>query len=147
MNKLALRSFDPFPSLFPTSFFDTFEKMFGELDFYHPENQSWNLRGFPRGDVYVEGDKGIVELALAGFSKEQLSVQVEDNKLIISAKKCEETKKESRTLARRAFTETFCFGEDFDLEKADVSFKDGLLRIEVPKIKQEPKALKSIEIK
>lgn len=148
MTKLMLRNFDPFPSLFPSTFHEQFEKMFNGLDFYNPERQSWSLsKGFPKGDIFVEEDRGIIELALAGYNKDQLSVQVEDNKVRVSAKKCEETCKESRTIARRAFTEEFSFGKEFDLDKVEVTFKDGLLRIEVPKIKPEPKVLKEIEIK
>ena len=146
MNKLM--RLDPFPSLFPSTFFDQFEKMFGGLDFYNPERQSWKLSKFPRGDLYVEDDKGVVELALAGYSKDQLSIQVEDNKVHVTATKAaEETSKESRSIARRSFTEDYYFGPEFDLGNISAEFKDGLLRIEVPKVKPEVAVVKDVQIK
>lgn len=148
MTKLMLRNFDPFQTILPNTFFDQFEKAFAELGGFNPQQQSWSLsKGFPKGDVYVEEDRGVIELALAGYSKEQLSVQVDGNILQISAKKADEVSNEPRTIARRAFTEAFNFGQDFDLSNTMVTFKDGLLRVEVPKTKPEPKVVKVIEIK
>ena len=142
---MKLFDFDPFPSTLPLSLSDSFSKIFKQLDGFDYDNHSWSLRGFPRGDIYQEEDKTIIELALAGYKKEQLSVKVDGSKLIVSADKCEKDG-DSRTLARRAFTQEFFLNKTFDLEQTSVSFIDGLLQITVPKVKAEPKISKVIDI-
>ena len=137
-----------FPTLLPEDIFQDFRGFFDALDVYNPTTQTLSIRkGFPKGDIFLDKDGNrVIELALAGYSKEQLSVTVEDGKLTVAAKKCEGDE-ESRTLARRAFTQTFSnLGKDFNLEKAEVSYKDGLLRIIVPK-EQEVAEIKELEIK
>lgn len=134
--------------IFPTTFSETFDEMFKNMEFFDIENQRWSLsKGFPRGDMYLEGDTAKIELALAGYNKDQLSVQAEDNCLTVSAKKSEDANNGPRTIARRSFTQTFRFGKEYDLDKTEVKFENGLLQITVPKIDTRPKVVKAIEIK
>jgi len=147
MTKL-MRYFDPFPSAIPTSFLSHLEQMMKQMDFYNSESRGWSLsKGFPKGDIMIEEDKAIIELALAGYERDQLSVRAEDNKIIVSAEKCDKSEQETRTLARRAFSQEFLFNKTFDLESTEVSYKNGLLRVVVPKVKPEPKLAKDLEIK
>lgn len=140
-NKL-MRPFGGLPLLLPQDIMEEFGRFFGGLDTYNAETQSLSLRSFPRGDVYVdkEGNR-VIELALAGFSKDQLSVVVKDDQLTISADKCKPDDDDcckSRTLARRAFKQTFSnFSKEYDLEQSEVSYVDGLLKIVVPKLEEE----------
>ena len=142
MTKL-MRPFNTFPTLLPDDMFESFEQFFKGLDSYNPTTNTLSLRKFPKGDVFFneKGDR-VIELALAGYSKEQLSVTIEDGKLIIAAEKCEGDKDcGERTLARRAFRQVFSnFGQGFDLGNADVVYKDGLLRVVVPRIEKEDTA-------
>lgn len=139
-----------FPGLLPNNVFESFEQFFNGLDDYNPNTKVLSLRGFPKGDVFYD-DKGnrVIELALAGYTKEQLSVVVEDGILTVSAEKCDkENCNEQRTLARRAFKQVFSnFGEDFSLEETEVTYKDGLLRIVVPKAEKPQVEQKTLTIK
>lgn len=150
MTKL-MRPLSTFPTLLPDDIFSSFDEFFRGLDNYNPKTQSLSLRGFPKGDVFYDKDGNrVIELALAGYSREQLSVLVEDGKMTISAEKCEEENcsEEQRTLARRAFKQVFSnFGDGFDLEKSDVSYKDGLLRIVVPKVDKPEESAIQLTIK
>jgi len=143
-----------FPTLFPTDFFDQFESAFHHMEAWDPGTSTFSiLKGFPKGDIFFdkEGNR-VIELALAGYTKDQLSVTIGDDKLTVSAIKCKETEedcKRSYTRARRAFTQEFTNlgGRDFDLEQTEVTYKNGLLCIVVPKKEPEEPALKTIEIK
>ena len=138
-----------FPTLLPDDVFENFGKFFTGLDVYNPTNQSISLRKFPKGDVFFdkEGNR-VIELALAGYNKDQLSISIDNGKMTISAEKCENDEDgEQRTLARRAFKQVFSsFGDGFDLEQSEVTFKDGLLRVIVPKVEKK-EIIKKLVIK
>lgn len=149
MNKLVKYS-NLFPTAIPSVFNDVIEKMFTDLDFYDPECGGWKLtKGFPKGDVFVENDKAVIELALAGYDQSQLAVSIDGNKVVVSAKKDngEQEPQKVRMLARRSFAEEFYFNDEFDLNSTEASYKNGLLKIVVPKFAPEPKVIKQIEIK
>lgn len=143
-----MRPLGSFP-LMPQDIFDDFFNHFSGLDFYNKETQSLSLRDFPKGDVFIDkqGNR-VIELTLAGYKKEQLNVEAQDDRLVVSASKCESDDCDSlRTRARRAFKQVFSnLGKGYDLTKTDVSFVDGLLKIVVPKSQEEERAVR-LEIK
>lgn len=140
-----------FPSLFPSEVFEELDRFLSGMD--HFDQNTHNLRiskGFPKGDLFREGQNLVIELALAGYSKDQLSVTVEDNCLIVAANKVDQEapSNNSRSLARRAFSKTFPqLGSKWDVTKSDVTYCDGLLRIVVPPVEPVKKEIKSIDIK
>jgi HSP20 family molecular chaperone IbpA len=121
-------------------------------------------------DIYndEEGNQ-IIEMALAGFSKDQIDIEVLDNRIIIGSS-IKQNKEEQiqdmeeafsalesefdnlpvstykRRIARRQFKKTFVdYDNQLDLENCEASFVDGLLRITIRKDKET--ALKKIIIK
>lgn len=140
INSLMLR---PFESMFPTDIFDSFLKTFDE-SYSNKVSQ-----GFPKYDHYIDSGNMIIEVALAGYSKDQLSVEVNGNNLTISANKLEEGgKNENRVIARRSFTKSFTDPtHTWNLEAASINFKDGLLKVTVPALKLTQPAKKVLEIK
>jgi HSP20 family molecular chaperone IbpA len=147
-NKLAKYFNDPFFGLFPSSMGGVFDEFFRGLDLFDQTAQNLALsRGFPKGGMFVEDGKLNIEFVLAGYKREQLSVVVEDNKMIISADKCEgDDKKHWR--ASRAFKQTFSnFDQQWNLQNAEVTFEDGLLRVIVPPVEKEEKKSVKLNIK
>lgn len=150
MTKLMLRPFRSsrlLPTAFPTDVFEDFDRFFNldrffeGLDLFDSASNNLSLRGFPRGDIFVEDKHLNLEFALAGYSKDQLSIQVspENNQILISAeKKDDEEKGNGRSLARRSFKKTVEVLPQWDLQKAEVSFEDGLLRVVVPPVEEAP---------
>ena len=150
-----------FPTAFPTDIFKDFEdffgldRFFGDLADFDPTGKNLRLtRGFPKGDVFLEDGKLILELGLAGYSKDQLEVLVEEGKLTVAAEKKDEGGEGSegggRALRRRSFRKVFNILPEWNLEEANVSYQDGLLRVEVPAVEPEPepeKEVKKLEIK
>lgn len=87
-----------------------------------------------------------LELALAGYKKEDIEVTTEWNKLIVEAKKIDESADEYvyRGLAKRAFTRTWTLSDDVIV--GNISFVDGLLTIKINRVipdHQKKKYMKS----
>ena len=95
-----------------------------------------STQGYPVTDLYVDDDgNSIIECALAGFEKDQLTIEVKEGRITIKADSGDENEATSRRIARRSFTRSFVdHSNKLDLEKAQASFENGLLRISVPPV-------------
>ena len=89
-----------------------------------------------------------VEMALAGFGKDDIEIKYADNQLTIKSVDSDD-KKEKETLHRgiskRKFSRTFTLAEDMKVNGAEL--KDGMLLIELEKIVPEEKKPRTIDIK
>ncbi len=82
-----------------------------------------------------------ISIAVAGFSEDELSVEVKENALIIAAKKAEQDAERSylhRGIATRAFERRFTLADHIRVTGA--SHVDGMLHIELQR--EVPEALK-----
>lgn len=151
MTNLTLRPFRNsklLPTAFPTDLFEDFDKFFDMnrffegLDFFDSTSNNLSLKGFPRGDIFVQDNQLVLELALAGYSKDQLSIKVspEKHQIVISAEKKDDgdNGKNGRSLARRSFRKTVEVLPEWNLEEAQVSYENGLLRMTVPPVEVKP---------
>ena len=126
--------------------FDHFERMFDD-DFRYNVPQV----NFPPYNIVKTGEFTYdVELALAGYSKDDITVDYADNILTVkSIKKSEEdTDKDGilhRGIAKRFFSKSFTIADDVEIKGAEL--KDGLLKISMERIIPEGKKPRSIEIK
>lgn len=100
--------------------------------FRHNLNMELKSPTFPPFDLYEEDGKTIIEFALAGYSKENIKVTVENSTLKISANK-EKTrsggKYHHQGIALRSFYKQFALSENAVVNSAE--FKDGILKIAV----------------
>ena len=93
---------------------------------------------------YNDNDYGI-EVAVAGFTKEEITVQVDQDQLTITGKRVEVNDGREflhRGLAARDFEQTWTLAEYMNVKGAEV--KDGMLKIEIERI--VPEALKPRQI-
>lgn len=96
-----------------------------------------------------------VEVAAPGMTKEDFCVHLsDDNQLVISMEKKNETKDNSGKYLRREFSyskfqQTLLLPDDVEKEHINASVNDGVLTVDLPKKTQEEKAkeCKVIEIK
>ena len=126
-------------------FDDIFDSM---LDF--PALVNRTTQGYPVADIYNNEDGGtVLEFALAGFSKNDLNVEIKPDKNTISVSaqhSDEEAESSRRRIARRSFQKTYVnYDNNLDLSSATAEFENGLLQITLPS-RPETKAL-SIKIK
>ena len=103
--------------------FSRLEALAGTRDNYPPHN-------------VVNGSDGrtILELALAGFSREDLRVETERNVLTVSAEKNladKERQYQHKGISHRSFSKNWQMSDDVEVET--VTFEDGLLTITLKK--------------
>ena len=82
-----------------------------------------------------------MEFALAGFSKDDLKVDVQPEKHSITvSSNVESTEDNNRRIARRAFSKTYVnYDNNLDLASSSAAFENGLLTITVPrKVETQP---------
>jgi molecular chaperone IbpA len=129
--------------------FDHFERMFDD-DFFNVGVPTVN---YPPYNIVKTGDNQYdVELALAGFSKDDINVEYADGMLTIRSKdkKQSEEKDESgntiyKGISKRYFSKSFSIADDVEVKGAEL--KDGLLKVSMERIVPEGKKARQIEIK
>ncbi len=136
--------------LMPKRDFDLFgDDFFGDGFFKNEKN---NLM---KTDIKETDDLYILDVDLPGYQKEDIKVDVTDGYLTIHAKTSNEINDEQKGkyVRRERFTgectRSFYVGEDIKDEEIKASFKNGILNLEIPKVKPEEKesSKKYIEIK
>jgi len=87
-----------------------------------------------------------LEIALAGYKREDIEVTTEWNKLFVEAKKSGNSDDEylHQGLAKRAFTRTWTLSDDVVV--GDVSYDDGLLTIKLNRVIPDHQKKKVYEI-
>jgi len=101
----------------------------------------------PVVDMYDEDDRIIIKAELPGMEKKDISVDVKDQVLTLSGERNhdDEVKEEKYYRRERAygkFQRAFSLPADVNSDNIKADFKDGLLKIEVPKPeKQKPKEI------
>ena len=131
--------------LFKDPFFIGFNRELDRLSNIHREaiRQSYP----PYDLVKIDEDTYKLSLALAGFSKNEIEVSVDNGSLIVKGEKTEETSNEVlyKGIAARKFTRTFALGEYMEVNRAEMA--DGILNVFVERNIPEEKKPKKIAIK
>ena len=104
---------------------------------------------YPKVNVYEYDDKVGVIAEIPGLGKKDIGVEVEDGVLTIKGNKHHGLFDEAKaTILRKelkhsSFSRSFTLGSELDGDKIKANFKDGLLSVEIPKLKPvEPKVTK-----
>ena len=123
--------------------FDTFFDRLFDMD-------STRDSGYPPYNIRKLNEvQYVIEVALAGFSKDDIEVEVTDGKLVIRSTEDKEgeSKNDSfvhKGIAKRAFSRSFTLSDDIIVKGADL--KDGMLNIELEKVIPEEKKPRLIPI-
>ena len=111
----------------------------GGADGYPP----YNIERIPGGESSAETLR--ITLAVAGFTRDQLDITLEDNQLTIRGKQEDDKSREflHRGIAARQFQRTFVLAEGIEVRNADLNI--GLLAIDL--VRHTPERLiRRIEI-
>jgi molecular chaperone IbpA len=131
--------------LFRDPFFIGFNR---EMERMANVHNAASRQSYPPYDVLkLDEDTFQVSLAVAGFSKEDIQVTVEDGTLKVSGEIVEVTDAEvlHKGIAARKFTRSFALGEYMEVSTA--SLENGMLIIKVVREVPEEKKPKTIKIK
>ena len=137
-------------------FLTPFDKIFDQLmnkqfpTFQEETGVSFNQGAYPKVNVYEYDDKIGIVAEIPGLDKKNVSVEVEDQVLIISGDKHgfddSGGKCITRELKQSSFKRSFNLGEHLDGDGVSASFKDGLLSISIPKKEPEKPKKKFVKI-
>lgn len=131
--------------LFKDPFFIGFNR---ELERMATVHQAATRQTYPPYDVLkLDEDTFQVSIAVAGFTKDDIDVSVENGTLIVKGEITEVTDGEylHKGIAARKFTRTFALGEYMEVTGANI--EDGMLHVNVDRIIPEEKKPKKIKIK
>ena len=126
--------------------FDQFENMLGNGSLTMQSN-------YPPYNIRKTGkDNYAIEVALAGFNKNDVEVEFEDNLLTVRTKQVNKSENNNadgeiihKGISQRQFARSFTIADDVKVNGAEL--KDGLLTISCERIVPEHKKRKLIEIK
>jgi len=137
---------DPFSHI-QSIFNDPFFLGFGD-QFVRWETNKKTTSSFPPYNVKkVDEDNYVVELAVAGYDREDIDVTVDKDTLIIKSERENDEKSEyiHKGIAGRNFTQTFTLGEYMVVKSA--SLDNGLLSVRIEREIPDEAKPKSIKIK
>ena len=144
MVRTSLNLFDNFNQLTPYAV--GFDRVFNRLNDYVSHQQT--STGFPPYNIQkVTDNTYTIEMALAGFSKEDIEVEVAQGVLTIKSTKENDTEDEftlHRGISYRKFNRKFTLADDIVVN--DAKLENGLLTITLEQIVPEEKKPKLIEI-
>lgn len=137
--------FDLFRVFRDDAFFDSF---FGK--------EAGSLLKYDSGDlptnIYETDKEWVYEVAAAGYSENDLRVEVKDDKVLtVHIQKTRSDEEDGKSyshkgIAARKYLRRWTFSDTYDPTKSKVSFKDGLLTVRVPKVPLKEN-LKVLDIK
>ncbi len=130
--------------LFNDPFFIGFNRELNRLNHAHKINS----QSYPPYDLLkLDEDTYRLSLAIAGFTREDIDISVDNGSLIIKGEIVEVTDAEvvHKGIASRKFVRSFALGEYMEVTGAEL--KDGMLHIDIDRIVPEEKKPKTIKIK
>jgi molecular chaperone IbpA len=130
--------------LFNDPFFIGFNRELGRLNTAHKTN----LQSYPPYDLLkLDEDTYRLSVAIAGFTKNDIDISVDNGTLIIKGEIVDVIDAEivHKGIAGRKFVRSFALGEYMEVTGAEL--KDGMLNINIDRVVPEEKKPKSIKIK
>ena len=122
-----------------------FDRLFDMLE---SNNGAQAQENYPPFDLIKEGDNEYrIQLAVAGFKPDEIDITAQQNVLIVSGRKSDETEENGtdfiyRGIANRSFERRFALADHIQVKAADL--KDGLLLIDL--VREIPEAMKPRKI-
>jgi HSP20 family protein len=140
-------------------FLTPFDKIFDEiLTHQFPEITKevgvgfFEKQSYPRVDVIDYADRVEIKAEIPGLTKEEVSVDVEDNVLTITGNKVKKAEVKDqgvfirRELKHSSFKRSFTLSDSLTSNEPVAKFENGLLTITLAKLKPVPPTTKKIKI-
>ena len=125
-----------------------FERFFDDVERLLASDVAKVSSSFPPHNILkLDESRYVVELAVAGFSKDEIDITVEDGSLTVKGERKEkdaDVQYLHRGIGTRSFTKTLTVADTIEVKGAE--FKDGILRIGLENIIPEHKKPRKIEI-
>ena len=136
---MPIRRWDPFRDLLTLQ--ERMNRLFEHsLVRGHLANPALASAGWtPLADVYETADGFVVQIEVPGIAEEDIEVNVDGDTLVVRGQRQPTTRTRPDSFHRMersygSFSRSFQLSEDVDPERVTARFKDGLLRVELPKL-------------
>ena len=138
--------------------FANFERMRREMDelfgdVFGGAGLTSRRTGFsPAVDVFYEGDppRAVVQAELAGIDPDELTLEIDGRELVLAGHRrpadAEGRVYQQLEIDFGPFRRTIPLGADVIAEEARATYKDGILRVELPLIDPEPRGPRTLTI-
>jgi len=126
-----------------------FDDLFDRISEFH-ENVAKNIPNYPPYNIKkTDENKYVIEMAVAGFGKQDIEITTEDDKLVIKGNvESDDTPQDDllwQGLALRPFTRAFTLNDQVEVNNAEMI--NGLLKVTLERIIPESKKPKKVEVK
>jgi len=129
-------------TLFPRSSFVGFDHLFNELEFTAKHAQDHYP---PHNIIKTSESDYLIELAIAGFSKDEINIEVKDRTLTVKGEHVSKGREFiHRGISTKKFKRTFRLSEHVNVNGADI--QDGILAIELQYVIPEDQRPRKINI-
>lgn len=127
-----------YDDMLPSRRFDLFDDLFKD-SFFHSENK------IMKTDIKENENNYLIDIEMPGYDKEDIKIEVEEGYLNVSASRNVKNDEEESNYVRREryygeCSRSFYVGESIEVEDVKASYKNGILKLEVPK-KEEKKEI------
>jgi HSP20 family protein len=118
--------------------FANFERMRREMDELFGDVFGGARRGgfTPAVDVYLEADRAVVRVELAGVDAADLALEITGRELILAgvrrAEQADRRSYQQLEIERGQFRRVVALGVDVDPDRATATYTDGMLTVELP---------------
>lgn len=138
----------PFDTIFDQLFASTFPSISNEVGVGIFEKQS-----YPKVDILEYTDKVEIIAEIPGISKENVSVEVKEDVLVISGKKSENHKISNtsakvirKELKHSSFKRSFSLSDNIDKNNLRAKFENGMLTITLNKMRPKEPEIRKVTI-
>lgn len=127
-----------------------FDDQFNRMAKIH-DDLTKSIPNYPPYNIKKTGDNTyVIELAVAGFAKQDIEIELADGKMLIKGNVHSDDSDSAdsflfRGIANRAFTRTFAL--DDQIEVKDAEMFNGMLKVFLERIIPEHKKPKKVEVK
>ena len=125
-----------------------FDEQFNKLAKIHDELTK-NIPNYPPYNIKKTGDNTyVIEVAVAGFAKQDIEIDLTDGKMVIKGNVENEEQEDNflfKGIAARPFTRTFVLNDQVEVKDAEMF--NGMLKVFLERIIPEHKKPKKIEVK
>lgn len=136
-------------ALTPFEEFDHMLERFFDRGWMRPlfrERQAWDRFDLaapraPRVDLIERDNEFVLRAEIPGISRDELDVSISDNRVTIKGEHKSTEEEESgefyrSEIAQSSFARTLTLPGDIDADNASASFKDGMLELVLPKLRE-----------
>ena len=132
------------------NFFDVPFKTLLDGPFFSTRGEVYNFT--PRTRITEDKDNFYITMEISGIPREDINISLENDTLIISGVKKQQTKSEDTNLIMNEiyygeFSRSFNLSDDIKKDAIEAEFRDGVLNITLPKVEKAKSIIKKIKVK